>query len=78
MTVIESVPIGECGYRIDVHYQGQKTGSYSGWQISFILDRFEVRVATKDEYPANKDWVEATAAEIEASIRTYLNLDADE
>jgi hypothetical protein len=75
MTVIESVPFGECGYRIDVHYLGQKTGSYSGWQISFILDRFEVRVATKDEYPANRDWIEATAAEIEANIRVYLALD---
>jgi hypothetical protein len=42
--------------------------------LNFVLDRFTARVATKEECPANKDWIESTAAEIEADIRSVLRL----
>jgi flagellar basal body rod protein FlgC len=73
-TVIGEWPLGLCGYLIDANYKGEKVGGYTGWSIFFVLDRFTVRVATNEEYPANKDWIESTAAEIEENISTYLNL----
>jgi hypothetical protein len=76
-TVIGEWPLGVCGYLIDANYKGEKVGGYTGWSIYFVLDRFTVRVATNQEFPANKDWVVSTAEEIEQNIRTYLSQGGD-
>jgi len=76
-TALAEWPLGVCGFIFDRHHQGEKISGYTGWQIRFILDRFGVTVATKEEYPANKAWMESTAAQIEANIRSQMRPVAD-
>ena len=76
-TTLAKWPLGVCGFVFDVHYEGKKIPGYTGWHIAFVLDHFHVRVFTKEEYPANKDWVESTAAQIEADIRSRAGLSGD-
>jgi hypothetical protein len=68
-TVMGSVSIGECGFRNDSNYQGEKVPGYTGWAIRFYRDRFVVRVSTDEEYPTDQAWIESTAGTVDISIR---------
>lgn len=75
--VMRELDLGVCGYQHDHMYKGEKTAGYRGWSISFVLDVFNVYVGTLEEYPANKEWIESMAQQIEADIQAYLDARGD-
>lgn len=66
------VDYGDCGISAEVSYKGEPAPGYTGWMILYYFDRFTVRVATSQDYPANETRVRGLAGEVETKITNYL------
>ena len=71
---MKEVDYGDCGIQAEIAYLGEPAPGYTGWQIHYYYQGIRVVVATKQEYPANQDWMYNTAREIELIIQNYLDI----
>jgi hypothetical protein len=71
---MKEVNYGDCGIQVEIAYLGEPAPGYTGWQIHYYYQGIRVVVATKQEYPANQDWIYNTAREIELIIQNYLDI----
>jgi len=69
---MKEVNYGDCGIQVEIAYLGEPAPGYTGWQIHYYYQGIRVVVATKQEYPANQDWIYNTAREIE--LINYLDI----
>jgi len=68
---MSEVDFGDCGIQAEISYQGKPAPGYTGWEIIFYYKRINVRIATSQDYPANKSWIYDTAESIEKIIQGY-------
>ena len=69
---MNDVDIGDCGIQAEIRYKGEPAPGYTGWEIIFYYEGFNVRVATSQDHPANKNWIYNTAEAIEKAIQDSL------
>jgi hypothetical protein len=66
---MSEVDFGDCGIQAEISYKGEPAPGYTGWQIRYYYEGVSVRVATSQDYPANKGWIYDTAEAIEKAIQ---------
>jgi hypothetical protein len=66
---MSEVDFGDCGIQSEISYKGEPAPGYTGWQIRYYYKGVSVRVATSQDYPANKSWIYDTAEAIEEAIQ---------
>ncbi len=71
---MKEVNFGDCGIQSEIAYLGEPAYGYTGWEIHYYYQGISVRVATKQDYPANQNWIYDTAEVIEQIIQNYLDI----